>query len=255
MDAPAPYRLNAPRGFGDAIYLRAVVLHLLARGEAVEVFTQWPHVFKGLPVRISPLAEVDRGEEIHIAAACYHCRVPAVMALDQFTVICLQAGITEKVEFRLGWTVRNQALVDRVRREAAGRRIMLYQPEKVSGNPDEKLLRPRAAAFEKFLAGHADCYRVRLGHPRYAKDHPLPCELDLFGRTSVKDIFDLAVSCDTIFGEAACYLPILAQAADKPFTCLFSTRGMAAVDRRHVWVIRPSLIFHKKHLATAIFDE
>ena len=255
MDAPAAYKLNAPRGFGDAIYLRAVVLHLLARGETVQVFTQWPHVFKGLPVKLSKLTEVEYGEEVHFAAACYQCRIPAIMALDQFSVICLQSGITEKVDLQLRWTVRNRALVEKIRQDAAGRPIMLYQPEKVSANPDEKLLRPRREAFEKFLLEHSDCYRIRLGHPRYAKDHRLPCELDLFGLTRVRDVFDLAVTCDTIFGEAASYLPIIAQAADKPFTCLFSTRGMAAVNRRHVWVIRPSLIFHKKHLATAIFDE
>lgn len=43
-------RLNAPKGLGDAIHVRAVVIHLLRQGELVTVFTRWPEVFADLDI-------------------------------------------------------------------------------------------------------------------------------------------------------------------------------------------------------------
>jgi hypothetical protein len=248
-------KVTAPKGLGDAIYLRAIVLHLLASGLTVQVFTFWPLVFKGLPVTVTRADEITHLDDVRHAMACYHCRNPAVMAMDQFTRLCLQAGLGRTVDLRLDWTVSNHALVEAVKTEAAGRPILLYQPEKVSGNPDEKLLRPRRSTFARYIADRDDCFRVKIGHPRFTIPTDLPCEMDLYGKTSIRDVFDIAAVSDRIFGEAACYLPILAQAMDKPFTAMFSRRGMAAQHRKRVWAIRPELIFHKQHLATAVFDD
>lgn len=248
-------KLASPKGLGDAIYLRAIALHLIENGLTVQVFTPWPVVFKGLPVSTVPVDTMTHADDVRHAMACYHCRNPAVMAMDQFTRLCLQAGLGRTVDLRINWTTVNHELVEQVTAAAAGKPILLYQPEKASGNPDEKLLRPRRDAFERFIADQTDYFRVRIGHPRYTLDQDLPREIDLYGKTSIRDVFDLAAHCDRIFGEAACYLPILAQALDKPFTAMFSRRGMDAQHRKRVWAIRPGLVFHKTNLATAVFDD
>jgi hypothetical protein len=248
------FKLNSPKGLGDAIYVRAIVLHLLARSADVQVFTPWPAVFDGLPVTIARADAYTDADDLHHAMACLHCRVPWIMELSHFQLVCLQARLGEPVDLRMDWQRRKDALVDRIRNDAAGRPILLYQPQKHSKNPEQKLLRPRRAAFNAMINDRSDCFRVKIGHPSFADEGAdLACELDLFGKTSIHDVFDIALASDMIFAEAACFLPIVAQAMDKPFTCMFARRGMASINKRTAG-IQPRM-FHKKHLATTVYDE
>ena len=249
-------KLNAPKGLGDAIYMRAIALHLLGRGEAVKVYTWWPDVFSDMPVSIVGANDYTNDDDLHHAMACLHCRVPAIRALDRFRLTCLQAQVLEPVELRLGWKVRNQELVDDIKRRADGKRIMLYQPRKVSKDGDQELTRASRAPFKTFVNRQKKAFRVKTGHPLFIQnDDDLNCELDLVGKTTISDLFDIAAVSDFIFGEAACFLPNLAESLDKPFTCMFSRRGLAAVSRKRVWGIRPEFMIHKKNLATVIYDD
>lgn len=245
-------QLRASKGLGDAIYLRAMVLHLLDRGEAVEVFTPWREVFADLPVAIRGLSECTGDEAWHHAKPCLHCRI--VQAPDLFRMACLQAGITEPVPLELRWRPKNVALIERVRREARGRPVLVYQPPKKAANLNERLLRPHAEAFAAFLSERSDWFRVKVGAAPYVapENHP-PCDLDLFGRTSVSDAFDIATAADAFYGEP-CFVTVLAEALDKPVTCMFSRRAIAS-GRVHICNMRPERLFHKPHLATAIYDE
>lgn len=246
--------LSASKGLGDAIYMRAIVLHLLRRGEQVTVFTAWAEVFDDLPVTVRGLAERTGDEDWRHAKPCLHCRIKAVGHLDAFTMACLQAGIEGPVPLRMDWRVRNIDLVQRVKREAAGRPILLFQPLKKSSNMNQALARPKHGAFAEFLAARADHFRVKVGRPQdLVPDAHLPCDLDLMGRTSVQDVFDIGTVCDTAFGES-CFVLVMAEAMDKPFTWMFSRRGIES-GRTHVQNIRPGRVFHKRHLATAVFDE
>jgi hypothetical protein len=250
-------KLNAPKGLGDAIYMRAIALHLLDRKKDVKVLTWWPDVFFDLPIKITSANDYTNDDDLHHAMACLHCRVPAIRALDRFKLTCFQAQILEPVELRLGWKVRNQKLVDEIKQCADGRQIMLYQPRKMSKDGDQELTRPERAQFNTFVnRQRKGFFRVKTGHPHYVQDDTdLGCELDLFGKTSVTDIFDIAAVSDMIFGEASCFLPNLAESLDKPFTCMYARRGLAAVSRKRVWGIRPEFMIHKKHLATVIYDD
>lgn len=181
-------RLNAPKGLGDAIYVRAVALHLLRCGEQVKVYTRWPEVFADLGIEVDTLSHIDiRAPEVDVrnVTACLHCQVPAILSLDKFTLACLQAGISEPVELRLDWTVKDTCLLADIRNRAGSRPIMLYQPLRKSKNTAQELMSPRAAPFREYLVGARNVFRVKIGHPDFTRDDDLPCELDLFGKITI----------------------------------------------------------------------
>lgn len=244
--------LNAPKGLGDAIYLRAIVLHLLKRGDDPTVFTRWPGVFADLPIKVKSVEDVTGQEDLRHAMYCLFCRVPAVKALDQFALACLQAGILEPVQLRIDWPVKNRALLDDVRKRANGRRVLMFQPVK-KANKEQEALRPKRDAFSRYVAERNE-FRVKVGSPSHIMEGDTsPCDLDLTGKTTVQDVFDLASAVDVVFCEP-CFLLPLAESMDKPVVCMFSRRGFASKVER-VYNVTPERLFHKKHLATAVYDE
>lgn len=244
-------QLKAAAGLGDAIYLRAIALHLAGRGKDVEIFTPWRDVFSDLPVRVRSYSEITGDEDWNNAKACLHCRI--LDAPDVFSMACLQAGVMGPVPFRLDWKVRNVELVARVKREAAGRKILMFQPLKVARNLNEQLSRPNPAAYAEAIEAREDHFRVMVGHPRFVQDMNLPHELNLMGQTSVADLFDIATAADTFFGEPS-YIPTLADALGKPHTCMFSRRAIES-GRTHIRNLKPDRLFHRPHLATVLYDE
>lgn len=244
--------LAAPKGLGDAIYLRAIVLHLLKKSEQVVVFSKWPEVFADLDVEVRPLSGVEEPHEFKITPARY--RLSDRSGLTQFELMCRSAGLNDDVPLRLGWSLANKKLVDDVVRRSRGRKIMLYQPPKFPRNPDQALVAPSREAFFSALRTKNDFFRVRVGHPGFSAGHDDDVlEHDLFGLTSsVTDLFDLALVADHFFSEP-CYMQIMAQAVQKPFTCMFSQRGLRSENAK-IAGISPDRIFHRGHLGTAIYD-
>jgi hypothetical protein len=239
--------IRASGGLGDAIHLRAAVLHLMRRGP-VTVFTPFPDVFLGLDVTVAGQGEGDAHEGLlHFS----HKLTPS--DLDCFTGSCRRAGIHEAIPLRVDWRVRNPDLLSRILDAAGGRPIFVYQPRKIARNASQELLRPDRAVYNAFIADHHHHFRIRLGQPPYVEDdRSAPCELDLFGKTSIPDAFDLATIGDVFFGES-CYVPMIGEAMDKTYVIMFTRRALSSKDR--VAHMTPQRLFHKKHLARAIFDE
>lgn len=246
-------KLNAPKGLGDAIYLRALALHCLNAGERVEVCTRWPEVFAGLPVKIRSADRFDDYDALSHMVACLHCQVPHIRKIDKFRLACLQAGIAEPVELKLNWAVRNRPLVETITEKAAGKPILLFQPLKLAHNEEQKLMQPNAAAYSGFINSKAEFFRVKVGDAACVEKSQLDCDLDLIGKASISDVFDIATATDVIFGEMS-YLPILAQAMDRKFTAMFSRRGIDSKNKRASGVT-PERLIQKPHLATVLFDE
>lgn len=239
-------KLHAPKGLGDAVYLRAVARHLVLRGHRVEVATPWPGIFDDLPVFVRRHSE-GSGEFRHVAMCS--CRIAHVQAMDHFTNACRRAGIDEQVDLEIGWRVRNTALVERVKRRAGDRPILIYQPIKIARNDDQRALRPSPDA----LYGEIDpeMFRVKLGHPSFVNDCPeAPCDLSLFGETSATDLFDLATVADRIVSEV-CYLIPLAQALRKPLTAVFSKKAMESPNIR-ISMLNPRRLLHRPELARVV---
>jgi len=245
-------RLNAPKGLGDAICLRAVALHLVERGEPVQLFTPWPDVFAGLPVIACPPSEIDDDTDLRHVAAC-SCRIERVQALDMFTNAKQRAGVPD-AEFRIDWRIQNKALVLDLKRRAEGRPILVFQPVKRANTPAQAMVRPNADAFGQLIAKQRECFRVKVGHPSFVDDDAhVPCEFDLFGKTSVSDVLDVVSAADRVFSEP-CFLALAAQAMNKHLVCMFSTRALAS-DNPRVGNMRPQRIFHKPRLCMAVWDD
>lgn len=239
----------AAKGLGDAIHMRALVRHVMAR-EPVTVFTGWPDVFADLPISVKPLKARTGEEDIRHCNSCLHCRLPETRITSLFEMACRQAGVSEPVELRIDWRVMNRGLVDTIRIEAGSRKVLVYQPPKIVRTARE--LRPKTEAFLGYLERQAGCYRVKVGHAGAVQEMPeAPAELDLFGKTSVTDLLDIGSAADAFFSEPS-YLPILAEAMGKPYACLFTHRAAQAGDSR-VRNLTPERLFHTA-LGTAIYD-
>lgn len=245
--------LRGPKGLGDAIYLRSIALHVLDRGEEVSVFTQWPEVFAGLPVTIRSQTESPDPEALRSAFYCLFCRIPGPKSLDQYSMMCAQVGLPEPAPLRLGWTVRNRALVDRIARMAGERKILLFQPPKAANGPEQEMLRPRESAFNAALARHDGYFKVRVGCSKYLQPSAAPCDLDLLDQTSVSDLLDLATVADLFFGDS-CALLVMADALEKPSVYVMTRRSLKSAQQR-VCNQTGDRLFHRSHLVTTVYDE
>ncbi len=241
------FDLIAAKGLGDALYLRALALHLTECGEAVRVFTGWPEAFSDLPITVKALCDRTGEEDIRHCQYCLHCRLPEVRKGSMFEMACRQAGVFEDVALRMRWEVKNTALVKQVKRAAAGRPIMVYQPLKPAAGHEQKAMQPRADSFRRYVF-KSDCFRVKLG----ILDDDVSSDMNLVGHTSVADAFDVVSAADLVFGEP-CYLITLAQAMDKRYVCMFSNRSKTALQSR-VREMTPARFFHKPDLGTALYD-
>lgn len=243
--------INASKGLGDAIYLRAVVLHMLERGQKLTVYTGWPDVFRDLPVLIKGLSDVTGDEDWHHAKPCLHCRMSEMRNMDVFRMACRQAGIDEPVELRMQWQQKNVALVDRIRTAAAGRKIFIYQPHKKVFNRNQALVRPARQAFADYISRASEYFRVRVGHPAFLDEDYGGSELDLFGRISVTDLFDIGSISDVVFSEPSA-LTAMAQAMGKTTVCMFSREGLES-GRNYVGNVKPERIFPRPEIAEAVY--
>lgn len=249
--------LRAPRGFGDALYLRAVALHLIERGEALTVYTLWPDAFLGLPVATlhDDARSACNGAMRHVA---YGMPRANPQRISNFSAACRCAGIDESVALRLDWLPRDAALIERVRCAAAGRPVLIYQPPKRPGNAEQALVRPSREAFAGYLESRADHFRVRVGRTPYVDaGEGLPCDLDLVDRTSVAGALDVGLVGDLFFGEP-CFVPFLGEALGRRYAVMFTRRALNcpdAIGGGRVRNITPERLFHKPELASAVYDE
>lgn len=246
--------LNGSKGLGDALYVRAVARHLVNRNKDVTVFTRWPVVFDGMPLTIRPLEARNDAEDLRHVIYCSHCRVNEPQSLNFFTLACKQAGIVEQVELYIDWQVKSRKLVDTIRDKARGRRVFVYQSPKRANSAEEASLRPHRSAFNSFVANHGDCFRVKLGHSSSVDiDASVPCDLDLFDKTTVQEALDVCASADLLFSDPS-FVTVMGEAMGKRFTAMLSRRAAESPSLR-ARSATPERLFHNKHLMTVVYDE
>lgn len=244
--------LNASKGLGDALYLRAAVLHLLDRGEEVTVYTTWPDAFSDLSVTIKSRQQL-LDKPVEGLRSMHKSLRQTLSGMDHFQACCLRAEIKEPVELEMRWTVKRPELVEDIKRKAAGKQILLYQSRRVQNNEYQRLMAPRRAAFNRYVEKATGYYRIKLGKSSSIEcDTSAPCELDLFDKASIHDAFDIATAADMFFGQD-CFLTILAQALNKPFACMFARAALES----ETWISNytPERMIHKKHLCTVLYDD
>lgn len=98
------------------------MLHLLARGEKVKVFTSFPDVFDDLPIEIAALVA---GDEFGGVRHFRHKLGAEGSEIGNFTGCCQSAGIAEPIELKIDWKVNNPALLNTICDAAKGRKSVV----------------------------------------------------------------------------------------------------------------------------------
>lgn len=213
-------RLRGGSGLGDAIYLRVVAEHFVRTGHVpVIACTNFPGVFDGSAVQTQPF------DRFNIDVLAHYTAGKRNLGTNQWQDICNSAHVG-KLPLRLEWRVKNKGLIDALRRDAAGRPLLIVHGGRAPmGRADGfgKELLPRREAFQEVLAALGECYTVRVG--KGGELYPLPVSLDLQDSTSVPDLLDLGQACDGIVGQCSFVIP-LAEVFDKPLLCVWAAHGM-----------------------------
>jgi len=222
--------LQGPRGLGDALLVRLVAAEWIRRGEQVRVHTTWPDLFRGLKVHLAGVEHLvrDGQTDLYACTGCPNCRRPEMATLSLFTRACHQCGLYDPVPFDLAWTVTDAEPFGKIKRRADGRPILIYQPPKIANGAEQELYTPPTEAFLRWLDEHSDHYRIKVGHPSAAEEfRGAPCELDLFGKTTVLQMIDLATIGDLFFSQV-CFIPTLAETLGKRSAVMFTRRQLSA---------------------------
>lgn len=211
-------RVRGGRGLGDALYLRPIAEHFIAAGHPVAVLSGYPDVFIGSGATVEPFSR-NAGNVI-----AHYVSGKTREGTTQWQDVCRSARVRD-VPLRFVWTLRSPSMVARLKRDAAGRPIVLVhggrEPMDRKDGFGMELL-PAKAAFDAALEELRDCYTVQIG--KAAQIYPLSCNVDLNGATSVADLLDLASICDGIVAQCSFAIP-LAEALGKPLLAVWSARA------------------------------
>lgn len=207
------------RGLGDSIYLRAVVDEYVRCGEQVTALSNYPDVFIGSGAQVEPFTRISRAK-----AANYTHRMH--LPETQWASILRSVSLSPDVPLRFTWNVQNQGLVDRLRRQADNRPLLLVHGGHMPmqrGDAWTRDLIPRREAFQWTLDALSQCFTVRVGASRDA--YGLNVDKDMNGSTSVSDLLDLFYECDAVVAQCSFAMP-LAECFDKPLLGIWSARGL-----------------------------
>ena len=228
-------RIRGGSGLGDALYVRPIAEHYARAGALVQVLSDWPDVFLGAGVEVAPFAKQNVDVVAHYAP---YKRVPGS---TQWEDVCRCAKLGAPLPLRIDWTIRNTALVARLKRQAGKRPLVLvHSGREPMGRRDRfgiELL-PQREAFEAALAACGDCCLVQVG--RAAQLYPLTPESNLNGNTTVADLIDVAWACDAWVAQCSFAVP-LAEAFGKPLLAIWSAAGLAS-KQRYISTITPEKV-------------
>lgn len=239
--------VRAGSGLGDAIYLQSIARHLVERGEKVEVCSDWPEVFRYLPVHVAPFRRFPVDRNAHYSMRRH------VKDTTQFQDCCIQAGLPKSIDLRLDWEPVRPGLVETLQK--VGKPIVCVQlPRAPFGRKDGfgMELLPDLRAIQRAIDALKDeAFIVQLGAGE-ALHNFQGIDLDLSGKTTVSDLIDVAWSASAFLGYCSFFIP-LAESLNKPALIVWSRKGLSS-PHQVVRQINPGKIPHK--LSTrSVFDD
>lgn len=231
-------RIRGGAGLGDAIYLRPIAEHFISKGETVTACSNYPSVFSGLSMKTEPF------DRFNIDVLAHYTVGKRRLGTNQWQDICSSAGVGA-VSLKTKWEVKNAALIEHLRSEAAGRPLILVSGGRVPMARTDGFgmeLLPKREAFEAALVGLGGCFLVQIGKAQQI--YPLACDVDLNGSTSVADLLDLGASCDGVVGQCSFVIP-LAEIFDKPLLIVWASAGLSPARHWYISSITPQKILSK----------
>jgi hypothetical protein len=240
--------IRGGKGIGDALYVQAVARHLVQK-ERLRVATCWPDVFLPLGDRVECVPFTKAGIDI----LAHYSRRKNRPGTDQFVDVCLEAGIKEAIPLVLDWQINDRDLTAGLL--AHRKPIVLVQlPRAPMGRTDGfgMELLPDCRAIQRAidrLHGKALLVQVGAGTPLHRFRG---IDIDLAGKTSVRQLIDVAAVSNGMLGYVSFLLP-LAESLGKRALLVWSRRGLKA---GHVYLrqITPTKVIHRKDLVRAVLD-
>lgn len=236
--------IRGGRGFGDTLYLQAIVRHMLTKGgRLMRVATDYPDVFIPLGKRVQPIPFTRSADLV-----AHYISRKAISGTTQFQDCCLNVGINEPVELKLDWTITRPDLVELIR--GRGKPVMVVQlPRTPMGRTDGfgASLLPDCRILQQHIDNALDTHTV----VQIGKGEPLfrfkRLTFDFANELSVAQSIDVVAGADKVLGYPSYMIP-LAESLDKPATWVWSYRG---TRDQHVFIrrITPAKLIHKPVLS------
>ncbi len=232
--------IRAGSGLGDSIYLRPIAEYYLQHRAPATVLSNYPDVFADMPGLV---IEPFRRDRVDIVA--HYTAGKTNLLTTQFEDMCAAAGIPAPA-FEIRWPMRETCLTREVRELAADRRIVLVHGGREPFNRRDGFgmdLLPDWSAFDAVtqLLDRWRCFTIGIGDDKlvYSPD----VDLDLNGRTSVADLFDLARLAHGMVAQCSFAVP-LAEALDRPLLAIWASAA-AQSKTAYVRSITPKKILSK----------
>jgi len=216
-------RIRGASGLGDAIYLRPIVEHLIKTGKRIEVITDYPEVFSGIDVNFYRYEKQRANLVASYGGGKFRANT------TQFQDMLIAASIYENLEFKTTWRIKNQSLLNSIRAEAGGRKVIIVHGGRIPmGRNNMSMsmeLLPEKRAFDIACAAAKQngAFLVRIG--KLDEIYSVPFDYDLQGKTSISDLMDIGASCDGFLSQCSFALP-LAEIFHKPFFGIWSAKGL-----------------------------
>lgn len=216
-------RIRGGSGLGDAVYLRPVAEHFVRQGFDVYVLSIHEDVFIGSGAK----AMMFEKQLAHVVAHYAHART--VLTTTQYQDMLQSAQLPKDLPLKFDWPVRNTALIEHLKKRAAGRKIVVVHGGRHPFGRSDGLgmeILPERSGFDSVL-GHLNGrhFKVRVG--KGSTFYNLPSDMDLHDKTTVSDVLDVIASCDGVITQCGFPIP-MAEVFGKPVLGVWSARGLAS---------------------------
>lgn len=230
-------RVRSGRGLGDTLYMLSVVRHLVKQGVSLEVCTDFPEIFNGMPVSF------DKFSRHNIDYLSHYTKRKHDQKTNQWEDICISAGV-EGAELKIDWHVKNRALIDEIMERADGKKILFVHGGRPPMNRKDGFgmeLLPDGKVFNFVLDKLEDFFRIQVGDSELV--YTISSDMNLNRQTSVEDMLDIASIADGFVGQCSYIVP-LAESFDRKLLAVWSSKGLDSSEE-YVRTITPRKILSK----------
>lgn len=198
-------------GLGDTIQAIPVVKELLKKNKDIKVVTRYKTLWDGICETVPFKSGVQHDKRIS-----YISRRP-IQDTTQFQDVCIEAGVSKNIPFKLDWTVKNKKLVKEIKNDAffSGKdKICLYDPIRMPCDQKDNIrpmfydLMPREGIIKEIVAHFKGVHFVNIR--------------DL--NTSVLDLIDICKSVDILLSQIGHFVCV-GEALDTKAFIVYSAKG------------------------------
>lgn len=252
--------IKGASGLGDCVYAVSIAEYYSKEYDNIYVMSDFPVLFEHLPkvkcFKHKKLNHIDLpdGRKKDIDKRFTYCGRKYTAGTTQFEDSYLSIHIKEKLEMNISWKVKNNELVDNIRKCAKDKKIcILSAPYEPFGRDDEwgSLLRIKPDIMQTIVNNRDDIYFIQVGN-KYALHKISNVDLDLIDKTSVSDLMDLVCICDFGISQIGNLLPIC-ECMNKKNFLIFAITGQNC-GNKFIEAVTPEKCVHYKKLNCSVWD-